>query len=61
MKPKPELSMMIGAGAGTHITGYEESMKMTNFDDFADEVGAHLKAGAHMIMVESEGPLGHPC
>lgn len=55
MKPKPEVSMMIGAGAGTHITGYEEKMKMRNFDEFADEVESHLKAGAHMIMIESEG------
>jgi phosphosulfolactate synthase (CoM biosynthesis protein A) len=55
MKPKPEVSMMIGAGAGTHISGYEESMKMRSFDDFAEEVEAHKKAGAGVIMVESEG------
>jgi phosphosulfolactate synthase (CoM biosynthesis protein A) len=55
MKAKPEVSMMIGAGAGTHVAGYEEKMKMREFDDFADEVEAHLKAGAGMIMVESEG------
>ncbi len=23
MKPKPEVTMMIGAGAGTHVAGYE--------------------------------------
>jgi phosphosulfolactate synthase (CoM biosynthesis protein A) len=55
MKPKPEVSMMIGAGAGTHVAGYEETMKMRSFDDFAGEVQAHLKAGAEIIMVESEG------
>jgi len=55
MKPKPEVSMMIGAGAGTHVAGYEEAMKMRSFDDFASEVGEHIKAGAGMIMVESEG------
>lgn len=55
MKPKPEVSLMIGAGAGTHIAGYEESMKMRGVDDFASEVEAHLKAKAEMIMVESEG------
>jgi phosphosulfolactate synthase (CoM biosynthesis protein A) len=55
MKPKPEVSLMIGAGAGTHIAGYEESMKMRSFDDFVNEVEGHLKAGAEMIMVESEG------
>ncbi len=55
MKPKPEVSMMIGAGAGTHVAGYEGSMKIRNFDDFASEVDAHLSAGVHMIMIESEG------
>jgi phosphosulfolactate synthase (CoM biosynthesis protein A) len=55
MKPKPEVSMMIGAGAGTHVAGYEEAMKMRSFDDFAGEVEEHRKAGAQMIMVESEG------
>ncbi|MDG6970684.1 MAG: phosphosulfolactate synthase [Nitrososphaerota archaeon] len=55
MKPKPEVSMMIGAGAGTHIAGYDEAMKMRDFGEFSDEIEAHLKAGAKMIMVESEG------
>jgi phosphosulfolactate synthase (CoM biosynthesis protein A) len=55
LKPKPEVSMMIGAGAGTHVSGYEENMKMRSFDDFAYEVEAHLQAGASIIMVESEG------
>ena len=34
MKPKPEVSMMIGAGAGTHIAGYEAGMKLKSFDEF---------------------------
>jgi len=55
MKPKPEVSMMIGAGAGTHIAGYEAGMKMKSFDKFSEEVDSHLKAGAKMIMIESEG------
>lgn len=55
MKPKPEVSMMIGAGAGTHIAGYEEAMKLRSFDEFSEEVAAHLKAGSEMIMIESEG------
>lgn len=55
MKPKPEVSMMIGAGAGTHITGYEAGMKLKSFDEFSQEVAAHLKAGSQMIMIESEG------
>ena len=55
MKPKPEVSMMIGAGAGTHVAGYEAGMKLKSFEGFSDEVAAHLKAGAKMIMIESEG------
>jgi len=55
MKPKPEVSMMVGAGAGTHVAGYEETMKMRSSDGFVAEVEAHLGAGAKMIMVESEG------
>jgi phosphosulfolactate synthase (CoM biosynthesis protein A) len=55
MKPKPEVSMMIGAGAGTHRAGYEEEMKMRSVDEFIAEVDAEISAGAKMIMVESEG------
>jgi len=55
MKPKPEVSMMIGAGAGTHIAGYETGMKLKSFADFSDEIAAHLDAGIEMIMIESEG------
>src|SRR5437867_2832010 len=53
MKPKPEVSMMIGAGAGTHITGYK--MKMRTLQDVVRETQAHLDAGAHILMLESEG------
>jgi len=53
MKPKPEVSMMIGAGAGTHITGYK--VKMRTFTDVVRETRAHLDAGAHTLMLESEG------
>lgn len=55
LKPKPEVTMMIGAGAGTHIAGYEADMKLKSFEEFSDEVAAHLKAGIEMIMIESEG------
>jgi len=55
MEPKPEVSMMQGAGAGTRIVDYEKQMKMRSFNDFADEVEAHYRGGARMIMVESEG------
>jgi phosphosulfolactate synthase (CoM biosynthesis protein A) len=55
MKPKPEVTMMIGAGAGTHVAGYEVETKLRSFDEFSEEVSTHLKAGAEMIMIESEG------
>lgn len=53
MKAKPEVSMMIGAGAGTHIVGY--TTKMRSFPDVARETTAHLNAGAKILMLESEG------
>ena len=53
MIPKPEISLMIGAGAGTHIVGYKP--KLRDVDDLMKETRAHLKAGAHIMMLESEG------
>ena len=53
MIPKPEISLMIGAGAGTHIVGYKP--KLRRIDDLMKEARAHLKAGAHIMMLESEG------
>ncbi|MFL6476146.1 MAG: phosphosulfolactate synthase [Nitrososphaera sp.] len=53
MIPKPEISLMIGAGAGTHIVGYKP--KLRSVDDLMEEARAHLKAGAHIMMLESEG------
>ena len=53
MTPKPEISLMIGAGAGTHIVGYKP--KLRDVDDLMKEARAHLKAGAHIMMLESEG------
>ena len=55
MKPKPELTMMEGAGGGTHIVGYEKQMKMRKLKDFIKEAEMHIKAGAKMMMFESEG------
>lgn len=55
MKPKPEISIMIGAGAGTHIAGYKEQMKIISLEELIKEANAHLKAGAHILMLESEG------
>ena len=53
MKAKPEVSMMIGAGAGTHIVGYKP--KMRTFADVVRETQAHIDAGAEILMLESEG------
>jgi len=56
MKPKPEISMMIGAGAGTHIVGYEEELtKLRPLEDLIEEVNMHKQAGAEIMMIESEG------
>src|SRR5437879_12560372 len=53
MKAKLEVSMMIGAGGGTHIVGYRT--KMRTFADVVEETAAHLDAGAKILMLESEG------
>jgi phosphosulfolactate synthase (CoM biosynthesis protein A) len=53
MIPKPEISLMIGSGAGTHIVGYKP--KLRGVEDLMKEARAHLKAGAHIMMLESEG------
>jgi len=53
MKAKPEVSMMIGAGGGTHVVGYKP--KMRTFADVSEETQAHLDAGAKILMLESEG------
>jgi phosphosulfolactate synthase (CoM biosynthesis protein A) len=53
MKAKPEVSMMIGAGGGTHVVGYKT--KIRTFQDVAKETQAHLDVGAKILMLESEG------
>ncbi len=53
MKPKPEISLMIGAGAGTHIAGYKTRLRPLS--DFFSEARAQIKSGAGVIMIESEG------
>jgi phosphosulfolactate synthase (CoM biosynthesis protein A) len=55
MEPKPEVSMMIGAGAGTHIVGYEERMRYRSLANLEEEVRAHIDVGAETLMLESEG------
>jgi phosphosulfolactate synthase (CoM biosynthesis protein A) len=53
MKAKPEVSMMIGAGGGTHVVGYKT--KMRTLQDVAKETQAHIDVGARVLMLESEG------
>ncbi len=53
LKPKPEVSVMIGAGAGTHVRGYK--IKLRSLQEVVKEVEAHIKAGAEILMLESEG------
>jgi phosphosulfolactate synthase (CoM biosynthesis protein A) len=53
MDPKPEVTMMEGTGAGTHVSGYKRVMRPVK--DFFQEADAMIKAGAHMLMFESEG------
>lgn len=53
LKPKPEISFMLGAGAGTKVRGYKP--KLRNFEEVAEEADAYLKAGAQLLMFESEG------
>ena len=48
--------MMIGAGAGTHIVGYEnEVTKLRTLENIIEEINMHKKAGAEIMMIESEG------
>lgn len=53
LMPKPEVSFMKGAGAGTHIKDYKPEYK-PNEEVFA-EIQAYLDEGVEMIMFESEG------
>lgn len=55
MKAKPEISIMAGAGAGTHVVGYGAQMEMRSLEDVIAETEAHMRAGAQMFMLESEG------
>lgn len=53
LKAKPEISFMLGAGAGTKIIGYKR--KLRPLKDVLKEAEAFRKAGAYMLMFESEG------
>jgi len=44
---------MIGAGAGTHVRGYK--VKLRRMDDVLKEIESHIRAGAEILMLESEG------
>ncbi|MER3601992.1 MAG: phosphosulfolactate synthase [Nitrososphaerota archaeon] len=55
LKPKPEITFMLGAGAGTEVVGYAEEAKFRGLDDVIKEAALHLRAGAEMLMLESEG------
>ena len=55
MQPKPEISLISGAGGGTETYGYDEKITDKGLDNMINEASAHLKAGAHMLMIESEG------
>jgi phosphosulfolactate synthase (CoM biosynthesis protein A) len=53
MKAKPEVSIMKGAGGGTHVIGYE--IETRSLEDFLSECKILLDNGADMLMIESEG------
>jgi Uncharacterized conserved protein len=55
LKAKPEVSLIIGAGGGTHIIGYEEEIKLRSVENFIQECRIFINAGVNMIMIESEG------
>ncbi len=53
LKAKPEISFMYGAGFGVHDASWEDQLRDT--DDVIEKARRYLDAGAHMLMVESEG------
>lgn len=55
LKPKPEITFMIGAGAGAEVVGYGQEATYRRLDDVIREAELHLRAGAEMLMLESEG------
>ena len=55
LKAKPEVSIISGAGAGTEVIGYKESIKYKDLKDVIKEAEEFFKAGAYMVTVESEG------
>lgn len=53
LKAKPEISFMYGAGFGVHDASWEDALRDT--DEVIEKARRYLDAGAHMLMVESEG------
>ena len=46
---------MLGAGAGTHIGGYAQTVKLRSLRDVYKEIDAYRKLGVKLMMFESEG------
>lgn len=55
LRAKPEISAAVGAGAGVQVIGYEQQLELKNVNDVIKEAEEHLRAGAYMLMLESEG------
>jgi phosphosulfolactate synthase (CoM biosynthesis protein A) len=56
MKPKPEITIMTGVGGGTMEFDYGSKVQAVKTSkDLLIEAERFLEAGAHMLMIESEG------
>lgn len=56
MKPKPEITIMTGVGGGTMEFDYTKKINaVKTVQQVIDEAERFLAAGAHMLMIESEG------
>ncbi len=56
MKPKPEITMMSGVGAGVAEFGYQQKIQaVKSLSEFIEEGEKFFDAGAYMLMIESEG------
>jgi phosphosulfolactate synthase (CoM biosynthesis protein A) len=55
MLPKPEITIISGAGAGTKVLDYEKETETKSINQLIKEGEDFLKSGAYMLMVESEG------
>ncbi|GGI81667.1 phosphosulfolactate synthase [Legionella impletisoli] len=56
LKPKPEITIMSGVGGGTAEFGYEGKIKSSkSVEDLLNEGRRFFDAGAHTLMIESEG------